>query len=65
MPAKVYQYTCPDCGIVFDSPHRRNGSLCPSCGLTRMNAAAQQMHDKSGPYYDTWLAARKRREEAV
>jgi DNA-directed RNA polymerase subunit RPC12/RpoP len=52
-------FICDDCGQTV-TRNRKSGDalVCVECGIQRTLAAAIQLHSKSGPYYDKWLASK-------
>lgn len=49
---------CDNCGVVGNHRKRGNGAFyCFECGIVRAVTAAAQMRDRSGPFYDAWLAS--------
>ena len=55
------KFDCADCGTptvrVLSSHQSR---VCQPCAAARSAAACQQLHDKSGPYWDKYVAGQAR-----
>ena len=48
---------CEQCGQpVHVGRNKRNAMLCLDCRIARSTSCAHQMHDRSGPYWDKWIA---------
>lgn len=58
MPYALRTHTCPDCGV----EHKRRGPVTPAmrchpCAIKLSAEVNRQLHEKSGPYWDTWVFA--------
>lgn len=52
---------CDKCGDPVEvNAQTVNAPTCYNCGMQRAIDAATQMHNKSGPFYDRWLASNAR-----
>lgn len=49
---------CDDCGIeTFRAKRPDRPNLCTECAQNRAIVGAREMHAKSGPAWDRWLAS--------
>jgi len=54
-------FDCADCGAhVTRTLSSHQSRVCQPCAADRSAAAVQQLHDKSGPYWDKYLAGQLR-----
>ncbi len=59
MAISHHTYICIDCDKEFTcrNPRPPEKRRCPTCSIEHMRTVCLQLHNKSGPYYDKWLAA--------
>jgi hypothetical protein len=50
------KYYCIECGAEIPARRRWRRGLCVECAARHQRENAEQLHAKSGPYYELWLA---------
>ena len=55
MTIKVKRY-CVICGTPVPHDRRQKDTCCVRCGIEKNMQTVEQLRNKSGPFYERWLA---------